>query len=291
MPSQSVLNNAKDAGQRAIMVGRRNLSWCLCVALLMFIHPLLLAAQASKQHILSSKLLVRNATVSDAAGVTTVILAAFDHTPQFQYMYQFQDDYPEEHFNCTYTEMLKFFDLPSGVGLMEVVDMPRKEPPHDMIPVAVAVWVLPSQLESEESLPLLSPLGLLTATTKCSHRDLNLTRFNDFQRQFNRKKRRYLDDLYGRPGGPNQLYLNTLGTHPDYQRRGAGGALVRSGLQFGAYKYSDTNVTATLIATAAGEPVYEQLGWDSLKHFTVKSLDNTNGTKEEWKYDVMKYDF
>ena len=266
------------------MVGKRTLSFCVCVPLLIIINALLATVQAVEQHTLPSGLIVRNATVSDAAGITTVILAAFHDSPPTKYMYQFQDEYPEDLFNCTYANIVQFFDLPKVVGLVELVDLPSKEPPHDMIPVAVAAWALPHRRPGLDSL---SPLGLFAAAVKCSNRDVNMTRFNDHQRQFNRDKQRYLDDVYDTS---HQFYLNTLGTHPDYQRRGAAGALLRSGLAFGTSKYGDANVTATLIATVAGEPVYAHLGWDSLKNFTVKSLDKVDGTREKWKYDVMKYD-
>ena len=260
------------------------MSSCLCVPLLILFQTLLVTGRPPVQQVFSSELIVRNATVSDAAGITTVLLAAFHDSPPTKYMYQFQDEYPEDLFNCTYANILQFFDLPKGVGLVELVDLPSNEPPHEMIPVAVAAWALPHRRPESDSL---SPLGLFAAAAKCSDSAVNMTRFDDHQRQFNRDRRRYLDDVYDKS---NQLYLNTLGTHPDYQRRGAAGALLRSGLAFGSSKYGDANVTATLIATVAGEPVYAHLGWDSLKNFTVKSLDKVNGTREKWKYDVMKYD-
>ncbi|KAF2026682.1 hypothetical protein EK21DRAFT_18291, partial [Setomelanomma holmii] len=50
--------------------------------------------------------------------------------------------------------------------------------------------------------------------------------------------------------GPDQLYLHTLATHPDYQLRGAGTQLVNSGLERG--RRAGVNVTLLAAPTARG---------------------------------------
>ena len=195
------------------------------------------------------------------------------------------DKYPKDHHDCFYEVTRKALGTP-GV-LAQVVLLPNITKPHNLTPIAAAIWVLPtawpSEAGHEHAFSLFSTLML----AKCQHRDVNATRATDFLRQVNDAKKKYLDDVYAHR---NQLYLDSLATHPDYQRQGAGSALVRSGVRIGRDVYGNENVTATLIATEAGEPLYRYLGWDSIRNFTVKSLDVVNGTREEWRFDVMKYE-
>lgn len=242
------------------------------------------------QQSLSQPLTLRNATCSDAEAITNIILAAFHDSLHWKYVYQFQDDHPKQHFDCFYENVRKAFDTP-GV-LFQVVLLPNDtSPEHEQIPVASSIWVLPTAWNLSEtadggtdtSYSLLKTL----AEAKCNHRDRNMSRSDDYDKQMTLAEKRYLESVYTHP---QQLYLNSLATHPDYQRRGAGSALVNAGVQFGKEVFGDENVTATLIATAAGEPLYMHLGWESMHNFSIRSLDVVDGVREEWKFDVMRHE-
>lgn len=242
-----------------------------------------LAAHTPQQEPFTTALYIRNATVSDAHAITNIIQAAFNHSAHWEYAYQFKDKYPQEHHDCFFHTIQFALGL-KGV-LAEVALLPNITAPHEPTPIAVALWVEPDAwLGSLADFP---SLGLSHQTTimGCEHRDVNMTRWNDYVQQFSKMKQKYLDDVYMKR---NQLYLDSLATHPDYQRQGAGSALVRSGLSFGKSKYKNENVTATLIATEAGEPLYQYLGWESMHNYSVKSLDVINGTREAWRFDVMR---
>lgn len=244
-----------------------------------------IAINSATQQPLSSSLSVRNATIADAEAITSIISAAFYDSPHMKYVYQFMDEYPKDHHDCMYEVIHAALGLGTSSVLAEVALLPNNTHPHELRPVAVALWVLPTAWKSadDRTVPSLAMLQV----SRCSDRYLNTTRFADFVDQFNSAKEDYLDGVYA---NQNQLYLDSLATHPDYQRRGAGSALVRSGLQFGKEMYANENITATLIATEAGEPLYQYLEWTSLRNFTVRSLDIVEGSREEWRFDVMKYD-
>ena len=232
---------------------------------------------------LSSSLSLRNATISDTEAITRIFIDAFHDTPHFKYAYQFQDEYPKDRHDCMYETIHGALGTP-GI-LAEVALLPNTSHPHEPVPIAVALWVLPTawNLTDNPVFPSFSMLQL----TKCSDRYLNTTRFADLARQFSSAQEEYLDGVYAHQ---NQLYLDSLATHPDYQRRGAGSTLVKSGVQFGKDMYKDENVTATLIATEAGELLYQYLEWTSIRNYTVHSLDVIEGSREEWRFDVMKYE-
>ena len=173
--------------------------------------------------------------------------------------------------------------------------LPNNSNTEELISVASAIWELPAEDDDVDIFPKRLPLSanditmrMLSAPDPSCFKFINITRAIDFDHQFTVATQKYLDDIYA---DENQLYLASLGTHPDHQRRGAGGALVMEGLGLGKRAYGNVNVTATLIATEMGEPLYAHLGWESLHNFTVKSLDVVDGRREEWRWDVMKYEF
>ena len=241
-------------------------------------------SSGSEQLPLSSNLTLRNATVSDADAITNIILAAFHDTPHWKYGYQYMDKYPREHHDCMYNQIhqaLRLTDVYAQVALL-----PNITEPHEAVPIATALWALGplgrTKAKDARSISLFS----MMMQTMCLHRDLNMTRLIDFDRQVKDAQDRYLDSVYARQ---DQLYLGMLATHPDYQRHGAGAALVNAGISMGKHTYEGENVTATLIATEAGEPLYMHLGWRSMHNFTVRSLDVINGTREEWRFDIMSH--
>jgi ribosomal protein S18 acetylase RimI-like enzyme len=223
--------------------------WILLLALA---QKCTLSPNLQEQVPISTVLTIRNATISDAKAITNIVSSAFHDSPHWKYVYQFMENFPEEHFNCMYREALQVIPHPDIIT--QVVILPNNTYPYEMIPVASAIWVLPTAFNKSSGethfIPsLFNPLS----RTKCKHRDLNLTRAEDYRAQSDAAEEEYLNSVYARR---NQLYLHSLATHPDYQRRGAAGALLTSGLQIGKDAYSTKNVTATLIATEAGEPVY-----------------------------------
>lgn len=114
---------------------------------------------------------------------------------------------------------------------------------------------------------------------ECEHRDMNFTRAMDMSRKSTDALYRYVEE----PFGPDQLYLDTLGVHPDYQLHGAGTRLVAKGVERGRKE----GVNVTLVALPTSEGFYAHIGWKSWKNFTIETVDGDR----EFRYDVMAYDF
>ncbi|KAJ9631081.1 hypothetical protein H2203_001610 [Taxawa tesnikishii (nom. ined.)] len=99
---------------------------------------------------------------------------------------------------------------------------------------------------------------------------------------FIREMEKATETYFDRPFGRRQLYLDSLGTHPDYQRRGAGSAHVRWGLDLAKER---EYLAVTLLASDAGRPVYAHLGFETLANMTVQ----VEGEEESVTWTVMAY--
>lgn len=96
---------------------------------------------------------------------------------------------------------------------------------------------------------------------------MNITRALDWERKFNAAKKKHIDDAFG----PQQLYLEMLGTHAEYQGKGAGTQLVRSGMERAKAEGLVGNVT--LIAQPTAETFYQGLEFESVEEIGLETLD------------------
>jgi len=83
-----------------------------------------------------------------------------------------------------------------------------------------------------------------------------------FKKACVRVKKEYLDDKYGE----QQLYLEMLICHPDFQNRGAGTMLSQWGLD----KAKAENLNMTLFASEKGRRLYTKLGFKTVCTFRVQ---------------------
>jgi len=99
----------------------------------------------------------------------------------------------------------------------------------------------------------------------------------DFNMQFLAAEERY---LYA--PGEKQMHLGLLSTHPDWDGHNFGAAHVHWGMSLA--KRMDLPVT--LIATPAGWPLYDSLGFDSVANITIATLDES----EDLWFEYMRYE-
>lgn len=92
--------------------------------------------------------------------------------------------------------------------------------------------------------------------------DADPTHLLAFQTDIDRVQKTVFDVRYG----DEQLYLGILACHPDYQRRGAGGQLVRWGLE----KAKREGLNVTLFASPAGTHLYRKLGFQEAESFETR---------------------
>ncbi|KAL4994035.1 acyl-CoA N-acyltransferase [Aspergillus recurvatus] len=98
------------------------------------------------------------------------------------------------------------------------------------------------------------------------HRDMPASECEEFFGREERERGRVM-------GGTRHYYLDTLATHPDYQRRGAGSML----LQWGCELADEAGVALYVDASRAGAPLYERFGF----------VDESGGDSGEGKIASM----
>ncbi|KAH7381144.1 hypothetical protein DE146DRAFT_277847 [Phaeosphaeria sp. MPI-PUGE-AT-0046c] len=236
-----------------------------CAALLLCFANLI----KSQQHPLISPPLpiLRNATISDADDIASVVIAAFSPTPAWQYIYQFHATRPKEHHRCVRYGVMQALTSPEYT--VQVIEAP---PGSELSVAAAALW--------QQSIEV-GVYGMFATrlAKECAHRDMNLTRANYMNDKSTDVLRKYVEE----PFGQDQLYLDMLGVHPDYQLHGAGTRLVAQGVERGG----KAGVNVTLVALPTSEGFYAHIGFTSYKNFTIGSVDGDR----EFGYDVMAYDF
>lgn len=231
----------------------------------------------------------------------------------WNYVIPDHDRHKQEIWNCMHDQIVqewKHFDR--AKSFLNVITVPlgdqdhnakdNDDPDPDPDPdqdqeeetaVALAVWNMRSREDASSSLftsPIFTPALLRTCSPVPG---TNVTRSLDFERQMQSILHKYFFTDY-----PQQLYLNLLATHPDWDGNGFAARHVRWGMEvsrgrdgeieaegIGSGKAEKT-IPVTLLATPAGWPVYEDLGFEGVENATVGMLD---GLGELW-FEVSKWD-
>lgn len=107
------------------------------------------------------------------------------------------------------------------------------------------------------------PLALPSIGSGQSRRDANPVHMKAFHEAIMKAKKVYFDDVYG----TSQIHLMILGTHPDYQRQGAGSSLCRWGMDLA----KDNNVCVSVFGSPMGKKLYAYLGFSELATITVQA--------------------
>jgi hypothetical protein len=103
-----------------------------------------------QQQILSPDLRLRNATLDDVADIASVMIAAFSSHPDWQYLYQFRNDFPEEHHRCVQFGVTQALTSSQQHFYAEVIEAP---PDSNLTVAAAAIWEKHSLSDEETSAP------------------------------------------------------------------------------------------------------------------------------------------
>lgn len=250
-------------------------------------HPPHSPAQAIFHPQPEPQIQIRNATPADVDAITDILVDAWAPAPEQKYVYQFRDEYPEYHWECIREEVRRNFQspLPEGV-FVNVIDAPVIDGDGSreaVKAVAVAVWrLMEGDRGGDVSMltlgwPFLNPetVGNVGMGTNCSaHLDANITRARHSDKEFSAYKQKY---IYGKK--ESQVYLNVLGTHPDYDGRGFGAAHCRWGAELA--KQRQENVS--LIATPPGWRLYRTVGFEEVANLTFTTVE---GDELTW-FEIM----
>ena len=99
-----------------------------------------------------------------------------------------------------------------------------------------------------------------------------------FTKALMKARQTYFDDEYG----DSRVHLRLLGTHPDYQRRGAATQLC----QWGMTLARERNMAVTLFASPVGQQLYTHLGFKLVGTVTV----HVEGEEEKLSIAVMLFE-
>jgi GNAT superfamily N-acetyltransferase len=91
-----------------------------------------------------------------------------------------------------------------------------------------------------------------------------------------------MEEKFWSPYGQQLAHLQILGTHPNYQRMGAGSALLRHGIK----QAQDLGLPITLFASPMGKPLYTSFGFDDRGKVVVR----VNGEDESTDLNPMVLD-
>ncbi|KAK0276006.1 hypothetical protein LTR35_010775 [Friedmanniomyces endolithicus] len=247
--------------------------------------PALFTNEARTPQVASRRL--RPAVEDDLDDIVTVFLDAFKPSAGWQYAHSHDDDYTDYTWTCT----RQFFQgewesLHPSRTFINVIAVPRDGGQHhddnlrgeSVVSFGVWNWMKPQEEVSDSSFPF-RPHQLHAAPGgKCSeHLDVNTTRAADLAQQLSLAVEKYIRNLT-----EPQLYLNLLATHPDWDGHGFGARQVEVGLK----EATRVGMPVTLLASPAGWPLYDSLGFRSLANITHEMFD---GLGTLWS-EYMRWD-
>jgi len=253
----------------------------ICYALLSFCSicwasNLPLQAQHQQPLLDTSVAIFRPAVEADLDDIITTFIDSFSPGPVWRYGRPYLKQHKHYLWCCMRAEIgAQFKHIPNdtSVNVITVLDPPapsfvtsRKVRRRA---VALAIWkvMTPGALDTSVR-SVMTPY--LNVQAKCSdHLEANLTRVEDFSRQYEAAEKHYVQDLPRK-----QLYLGLLATHPSWDGHGFGARHVQWGLDLA----KNMSVPVTLLATPAGWPLYDELGFESLANVTIRTLD--------WEEDI-----
>lgn len=239
----------------------------------------------------------RDALESDIDDITTVIIDAFGPGADHQYTMPEQNLYPNNVWHCTRDAIAVQWQNLHNTTIAKVVSVKLLTPDSktgktDHV-IALGVWHILNRTDSESHRQAI-PWPMLPYSCHASKAapsggsddeppydcskmlGYNMTRAVDFNQKFHAAKVQNIDEAYDQ-----QLYLNVLATHPDWDGHG----FAAMNCHWGEKLAQSLKIPLTLIATPVGYPLYHSLGWQSVKNLTIEKLD---GLGSLW-YEVMQY--
>lgn len=212
----------------------------------------------------ASTMAARRATCDDLKGLMDVVLSAMPQDPAWDYRFPYRHKYPEDEIKYQ-TLFFKLMVDPSYEDFeVNVLEAPSLEDPNILRIVAFAIWDVTyiNKRRYGSDYVTKHPAGAVNEAGGSSRRDANFAHMKAFREAGVAAKHKYFEGRFG----SNQIHLQVLGTHPDYQRRGYGSALC----EWGVKRAQQDEVAISLLASPAGYKLYSALGFEDLGTITVQ---------------------
>lgn len=219
----------------------------------------------------------RDIRESDLADFTTIVMDAFSPSAEWKYMVPGYEKHKSELWYCFHERTLqRWQEANKTTTFGKIISVPFSEsgePPRDRA-VSLAIWNIRTRDEAFAT----QGYGIFSGLNCSSPPGMNMTRVMDLDRQTDKVMQKYIYRAYEK-----QLYLNLLATHPDWDGNGFAARQLGWGMELA----KELDLPVTLFATPAGWPVYDSVGFESVKNATFTLLD---GLGTVW-HEVMRWNY
>ena len=246
----------------------------------------------------------RDIQLKDLPAVTTILVEAFSPSAAWHYLMPDLQHHKSEVWACmheqvehawrtrnttrTFGKVITVVPPPSSSSNSNTEkEEENQEEDDDEIPVSFSLWSVRHRDDlSASPSTTTNPLSILPSilTTCALPPGTNLTRAADFNDQNAAIEREYFTRPYA-----HQFYLALLATHPSWDGHGFGARHVQWGQERSrtlSLEFSlEPKMPVTLLASPAGYPLYDSLGFESVENATISMLD---GLGELW-FEVMRW--
>ena len=231
----------------------------------------------------------RDILPADLPAITTILVEAFSPSATWHYLMPDLQHHKPEVWTCLHDQVQyawKTRNTSTSFGKIITVAPPNndndktEEGEQEEIPVSFSLWTIRTR---DDTKPLdFLQFSVLTALQEpCPiPPGTNLTRALEFNRQNAAVAHKYFHLPYA-----HQFYLNLLATHPDWDGNGFGARHVEWGQNVSLGL--EPKMPVTLLASPAGYPLYDSLGFESVKNATMPMLD---GLGSLW-FEVMRWGY
>lgn len=234
----------------------------------------------------------RDAVASDLDDIVTIVFDAFAPGDAFKYTTPGYEQYKDYAKYCAREEIKRKWDDIAWKDMIVKVITVSDDHASNLRKnraVATAVWMPKRKMNDRDGEVLVEsiwdvmydqqavslPANRNSPPYDCSlHLGANATRMEDFMRQLKQAKKDNIDSQF-----TNHLHLTVLATHPTWDGHNFAAMNLHWGMQFAKVQ----GIPITLMATPEGYPLYDGLGFQSLKNVTIQKLD---GEGELW-YEAM----
>lgn len=240
----------------------------------------------------------RDIQPGDLPAITTILVEAFSPSAAWHYLMPDLQHHKPEVWTCLHDQVQHAWrtrNTTRSFGkVITVVPSSSYEPKEQgeqedeqEIPVSFSFWSIRHRSDPPDSSTTtttthsfsFSLSSILSSTSPCPiPPGTNLTRAALFNRQNAAIEHKYFLEPYA-----HQFYLALLATHPSWDGHGFGARHVRWGQNLSLEL--EPRMPVTLLASPAGYPLYDSLGFESVKNATMPMLDRLG---ELW-FEVMRW--
>ncbi|TGO61356.1 hypothetical protein BOTNAR_0130g00090 [Botryotinia narcissicola] len=219
---------------------------------------------------------IREAEPKDIDAIRIGMIASLTSDPTWRYRYINRDKYPEDLFKYSrlYVELMVSGKFPDYLTMILEVE-------EDSVwkLAALSIWdasYVNSRIHKAKGESYNPPTQVMEAAGVKTRRDIYPIYDAAFIKAIGDTRKEFTELFHG-----DEFYLNLLGTHPDFRRRGYATQLLKWGIE----RSIRDNAPLVLAASAMGEPTYLASGFEELGRVPIVA----EGDYEKQEFVKMVY--